>query len=82
MTNTGTNPGRPSPAMDDMAFGFLQTQVGYFYSHLQIADAKAGGLIAYISVLSGSTTSKVSPRQGHRTDLQYGLHWPVEVSAS
>lgn len=64
MTTTESGTGQPSPASDDTRFQFLQTQISYVTSHLQIADAKAAGVIAYISVLSGYTASKISLSAG------------------
>ena len=73
MTHTDPGTSRSSPASDDTTFEFLQTQISYVTSHLQIADAKAAGLIAYISVLSGYTASKVSlSGQDRRTYSQPG----------
>jgi len=67
---------QPSPALDDTALQFLQMQVTYVTSHLQIADAKAAALIAYISVLFGCTASKVSIAPG----APYGLAaWPALI---
>lgn len=48
-----------SPASVEMTFKFLQMQISYVTSHLQIADGKAAGIIAYVSILSGYTASKV-----------------------
>ena len=64
MTSRDSGTSQSSPASDDTAFLFLQTQISYVTSHLQIADAKAAGVIAYISVLSGYTSSKISLSAG------------------
>lgn len=56
-------------ASDDMAFQFLQTQISYVTSHLQIADGKAAGLIAYVSILSGYTSSRISLSAGPPYEL-------------
>jgi hypothetical protein len=64
MTGQDSGTSRSSPASDVTAFEFLQTQINYVTSHLQIADAKAAGLIAYISVLSGYTASKINLSAG------------------
>ncbi len=69
MTSTDSGTSQSSPASDDMALQYLQTQIGYVTSHLQIADAKAAGVIAYISVLSGYTGSKVSFSAGPPNSL-------------
>lgn len=58
MTTTSTDP--TLAASPESAFQFLQVQIAYGTSHLQIADAKAAGIIAYITVLSGYTASKDS----------------------
>ena len=47
-------------ASDDIAFQFLQTQISYVTSHLQMADGIAAGLVAYVSVLSDYTSSRIS----------------------
>lgn len=63
MTTKDSDTTEPA-ASDDMRLQFLQTQISYVTCHLQIADAKAAGVIAYISVLSGYTASKISLSAG------------------
>ncbi|MBT3376925.1 MAG: hypothetical protein HN406_15085 [Lentisphaerae bacterium] len=43
----------------ELTLQFLSLQIGTLTSHLQIADAKTAGVIAYITVLSGYTVTKV-----------------------
>ena len=64
MTSMNSDTSQSFPASADVAFQFLQTQTSYVTSHLQIADAKAAGVIAYISIVSGYTASKVSISAG------------------
>ncbi|HEX8457727.1 MAG TPA: Pycsar system effector family protein [Pyrinomonadaceae bacterium] len=40
-------------------FQFLMAQIDYATTHLQIADTKAAGVIAYISLLTSYTVSKL-----------------------
>ncbi len=54
----------PSVDPDVTKLQFLQTQVSYLTSHLQIADAKAAGVVAYVSVLGGYTANKLSAAGG------------------
>jgi len=49
-----------SQGSDDIRFQFLHAQVSSVTSHLHLADAKAAGVIAFISVVSGYTATKIS----------------------
>jgi hypothetical protein len=40
---------------------YLYAQISYLTSHIQIADAKAAGIVAYLSVLNAYTASKLAP---------------------
>jgi hypothetical protein len=42
---------------------FLMSQIGYATLHLQIADTKAAGVIAYVSLLTSYTVSKLDLSQ-------------------
>ena len=64
MEHTDSDASDPARASDDTALQFLQTQIGYVTAHLQIADGKAAGVIAYVSVLSGYTSSRFSLSAG------------------
>lgn len=62
--HTDSDASHPRRAPDDTALQFLQTQIGYVTAHLQIADGKAAGVITYVSVLTGYTSSGFSLSAG------------------
>lgn len=45
--------------MDELKLKFLDAQVRYVTAHIQIADTKAAGIIAYMSVLTGYTATRI-----------------------
>jgi len=45
---------------DSLKIQFLQAQISYVTSHLQLADAKAAGVIAYLSLVCGYTFQRWS----------------------
>jgi hypothetical protein len=49
---------------NDPTFEFLSVQIGVLISHLQIADAKAAGTIAYVTVIPGYTIATTRRLEG------------------
>lgn len=59
-----------SEASFESVLQYLQIQIGYLTSHFQIADARAAGVVAYVSVLTAFTATKFASLTsgGHLTD--------------
>jgi hypothetical protein len=54
----GTRAPKPGPRDDQdeiRRFDYLKTQLSYFVSHLQLADAKAGGIIIFSAAIARET---------------------------
>lgn len=64
----GTTSISPSQTLTESSkeerFQFLMAQIEYATTHLQIADTKAAGVIAYISLLTSYTVSKLDITRG------------------
>jgi hypothetical protein len=60
---TQQQPSSPTASSKEERLQFLMAQIGYATSHLQSADTKAAGVIAYVSLLTSYTVSKLDLSQ-------------------
>lgn len=67
-TDTSANP-TPKSGFKEDKLVFLQAQIECATSHLQIADAKAGGTIAFVAILVGHTSGGLGTSVGNSVTL-------------